>query len=189
MGKQSIILGFVLICLFGCGSSRKATEQLKQKFADSSKYYRETIEAEKLYSHNLERRIAQEDLSGIQFRDKPCPEVKTEGNPCPEKPVNTVDISSDGSIHASGDIAAVNLSRKKITELQEQLAKAQKVSKATEKTEYYITKTVEHWHTTTVKVRPGWFWKLLYIAIGAAGMWAFQHYKSRLRLLFPLIKR
>lgn len=160
--------GFILVALStGCRTTRSTTDHTEEKTADSTKYYKQALEQERDYSYHLEQRIREDELAGVTF-NKP-DTGSNHDNPCPDRPPNTIDIGADGHIHASGDIASVSFSKKKIDELQKQIQQMQRSKQSNEQETRYITKTIEHWHTETKKVQPSWFWKLLYIAIGVAG--------------------
>ena len=155
---------YVCLLLVSCRTTRSSTEQKHDTSTQSSINYKENWENDQMYIHQLESQIKEYELAGVTFKTQPCPEVKQQdGKPCPDRPANTIDIGPDGSIHASGDIQSVSVSKKKIQQLQEQLAASQHQKFSKDTSFFYVTRTFDITKTVTIKKGgiPWWVWVLI----------------------------
>lgn len=153
-----------VLIIGSCRPSRSTTEHTQESNTQASVNYKENWENDQLYIHQLESQLKQYELAGVTFKTQPCPEQKkSDGTPCPDRPANTVDIGPDGSIHASGDILAVSVSKKKIQQLQEQLAAAQYQKASKDISFFYVTRTFDITRSVVIKKRgiPWWVWVLV----------------------------
>lgn len=155
----------ILSILFSsCRTTKSTTDRIQENTTEKSINYKENWENDQLYIHQLESQIKEYELAGVTFKTQPCPEVKQQdGKPCPDRPANTVDISPDGSIHASGDIQSISVSKKKIQQLQEQIAASQHQKFSKDTSFFYVTRTFDITKTVTIKKGgiPWWVWVLV----------------------------
>jgi hypothetical protein len=197
-----IILSLLYLCLIlvSCRTVKSSQSHSNSEKVDSVKILHAELDKLKTENHNLRMREAETDRSGILFSDprfsgptSPGGSILPIGSgsgtdvPCPEKPINTVEIKPDGTIHASGNIKSVNLNKSKSLQTDQHTELQEREHTSSSDSTYFIQTKVETWHNSVKKVTPSWMYyamgivALIFLVIG----WMAHKYKDRLSVLFP----
>ena len=180
MKIQSITILLFCCLLASCHTTRKASDHIIEQNTDSSKYWYDQYMGEVAMNDVLVKQMYQEEYAEFKFQKQPCPD--TPWNNSKPNFYAGVQVHSDGAITASGPLESAKVFRKKAENLNQQHSENSKYSQTNERKEYYITKTIEHWHTETKKVKPSWWWNWLWFIAGCVAMYYGKPYIDKLKI-------
>lgn len=178
--RPTIIILLFTVLLASCHTTRKASDHTAETSTDSSKYWHDQYDAEAQANDVLAKELSKTQYADISFQKQPCPDKS--GDTVPE---NKISVQPDGSVLISGHIATARILNKKDEKQNQAHSSSSATSSSTDRKEYYITKTIEHWHTEIKKIRPAWWWVLVYMVAGGIITWFLKPY---LQKLFSFIK-